>query len=141
MDRVLSEAQIRPRLGQVPLEAIRAVWRGLCSTLSETLRTGRGITIENFGTFSFHLDYIDLGNIKKTNRTAVFELSDKFASHYHIRNPKQPAGISNTVPVKNLNLLAVANAAGQTREVTSKVMQVASLPLSARVFRMSFNRH
>jgi len=28
----------------------------------------QGFTIENFGTFSFHMDYIDLGNQKKIQR-------------------------------------------------------------------------
>ena len=53
---------MRPRLSKVPSEAIKAVWGGLCSTITATLRQGKGVTIENFGTFSFHLDYIDLGN-------------------------------------------------------------------------------
>ena len=33
---------------------------------AETLRAGRGMTIENFGTFSFHQDFVDLGNVKHT---------------------------------------------------------------------------
>ena len=143
MQAILSEAQARPRLSQVPLDSLDAVWSGLCSTLASSLRTGKGVTIENFGTFSFHVDYIDLGNQKKTQSTAVFELSEKFKSLYHVRSPKQPAGISSTVPVKNLNLIEVARACGQPREIVSAVVKdlvihVGEKGMSGTSFRLDF---
>merc|ERR1719183_3210330 len=114
MDRVLSEVQARPySLRDVSLEALHSIWGGLCSTLSASLRSGKGLTVSNFGTWSFHVDPVDLGTQKKTLRTPVFELSEKFARLYNLRCPKQPSGISGKIPVRGLNVLAIANAAGQ----------------------------
>ena len=64
------------------------------------------------------MDFIDLGNQKKTQSATVFEHSEHFLRLYHLRSPKQPAGISRfyfpsaregVVPVKTVNLVAVAN--------------------------------
>jgi hypothetical protein len=106
-------------------------------------------------------DYVDLGNQKRTQRTAVFELSERcalaafrppappelaaafatapfpclalieheratcarFARHYRLRSPKQPAGISNTVPVRPLNIMAITSASGQPRELVTAVLR------------------
>ena len=40
------------------------------------------------------MDFIDLGNQQKTQSAAVFESSEKFLRLYHLRSPKQPAGIT-----------------------------------------------
>ncbi len=53
----------------------------------------QGMSINNFGTWSFHVDPLDLGTQKRVLRTPVFTLSEKFARQYNIRCPRQPAGI------------------------------------------------
>ena len=56
MDRVLAEARSRVGpLSKISPEALSAIWNAFCSTLSNTLRSGKGMRIDQFGTFSFHL--------------------------------------------------------------------------------------
>ena len=55
MERVLAQARSRPRLSNMTPEALSAIWGAFCSTLAATLRSGKGMSIANFGTFSFHL--------------------------------------------------------------------------------------
>ena len=144
MDRVLSEVQARPySLRDVSLEALHSIWGGLCSTLSASLRSGKGLTVSNFGTWSFHVDPVDLGTQKKTLRTPVFELSEKFARLYNLRCPKQPSGISGKIPVRDLNVMAIANAAGQPRELVGTALKdiflyVGETAMSGQPIRLDF---
>lgn len=145
MDRVLAEVQARPySLRNVSLESLQMIWGGLCSTLVATLRSGKGMSISNFGTWSFHVDPVDLGTQKKTLRTPVFELSEKFARLYNLRCPKQPSGISGQIPVRDLNVMTIANAAGQPRELVSTALKdiflyVGETAMSGQPIRLDFN--
>jgi len=145
MDRVLAEVQARPySLRNVSLEALQMIWGGLCSTLVATLRSGKGMSISNFGTWSFHVDPIDLGTQKKTLRTPVFELSEKFARLYNLRCPKQPSGISGQIAVRDLNVMTIANAAGQPREIVGTALKdiflyVGETAMSGQPIRLDFN--
>jgi len=145
MDRVLGEVQARPySLRNVSLESLHSIWAGLCSTLVQTLRSGKGLTVNNFGTWSFHVDPVDLGTQKKTLRTPVFELSEKFARLYNLRSPKQPSGISGQIPVRDLNIVTIANAAGQPREVVGTALKdiflyVGETAMSGQPIRLDFN--
>jgi hypothetical protein len=145
MDRVLSEVQARPySLRDVSLESLHMIWGGLCSTLVATLRSGKGMSLNNFGTWSFHVDPIDLGTQKKTLRTPVFELSEKFARLYNLRCPKQPSGISGQIPVRDLNVMTIANAAGQPRELVGTALKdiflyVGETAMSGQPIRLDFN--
>lgn len=145
MDRVLSEVQARPySLRDVSLESLQSIWAGLCSTLVATLRSGKGITVSNFGTWSFHVDPIDLGTQKKTLRTPVFELSEKFARLYNLRCPKQPSGISGQIAVRDLNVMTISNAARQPRELVATALKdifqyVGETAMSGQPIRLDFN--
>ena len=122
MENVLAEAQARPPLRKVSLEAIKAVWDGLSSHLAETLRSGKGMATD-IGTFGYHMDYVDLGNQKKTQLTAVFELSEAFARHFHLRRRKQPAGLSSQIPVRKLNVMAISSKSAQPHETVRQVLK------------------
>ena len=144
MERVLSEVQARPySLRDVSLESLQSIWGGLCATLSASLRSGKGLTVSNFGTWSFHVDPVDLGTQKKTLRTPVFELSEKFARLYNLRSPKQPSGISGKIAVRDLNVMAIANAAGQPRELVGTALKdiflyVGETAMSGQPIRLDF---
>ncbi len=53
----------------------------------------QGMSVANFGTWSFHVDPVDLGTQKRVLKTPVFTLSEKFARQYNVRCPRQPSGI------------------------------------------------
>lgn len=95
----------------------------MCATVAQTLRDGKGICISNFGTWSFHVDHVELGTQRKIMRTPVFALSEKFARLYNVRFPKQPSGISGEIPVRDLTTMAIATAAGQPRDLVSTALK------------------
>jgi hypothetical protein len=144
MEQVLSAVQARPySMRTASLESLQAIWSGLNSTLVATLRSGKGMSIGNFGTWSFHVDPVDLGTQKKMLRTPVFELSEKFSRLYNLRCPKQPSGISGQIPVRGLNVLAIANAAGQPRELVGMALKdiftyVGEMAMSGQTIRLDF---
>jgi len=117
MDRVLQDVLARPyALKDVSIDTLRQIWAGVGSTLNATLQNSKGMSIPNFGTWSFHVDAVDLGTQKKSLRTPVFTLSERFARQYNLKNPKKPSGISGQIPVRDMNVLAIAAASGQPRD-------------------------
>ena len=145
MDRLFSEVQARPySVRNASVDSLRAIWSGLCSTLVATLRSGKGMSLGQFGTWSFHVDGVDLGTQKKTLRTPVFELSEKFARQYSLRCPRQPSGISGVIPVRDLNVMVIANAAGQPRELVASALKdifqyVGETGMSGAPIRLDFS--
>lgn len=67
----------------------------------------QGMSVLQFGTWSFHLDTVDLGTQRKVLRTPVFSLSERFARQYNLRWSRGPSGISGAVPVRDLNVMAI----------------------------------
>ena len=57
----------------------------------------QGMSVANFGTWSFHVDPVDLGTQKRVLKTPVFTLSEKFARQYNVRCPRQPSGIRHWI--------------------------------------------
>jgi len=103
----------------------------------------QGMSIPHFGTWSFHVDALDLGTQKKSLRTPVFTLSERFARSYNLKNPKRPAGISGSVPVRDLNVLAIAAASGHSRDNVAAALKdiflyVGEQALSGAPVRLDF---
>ena len=46
----------------------------------------------------------------------MFTLSERFSRQYNLKNPKKPSGISGQIPVRDMNVLAIAAASGQPRD-------------------------
>src|SRR6056300_98807 len=81
------------------------------------------MTITQFGTWSFHLDTVDLGTQRKILRTPVFALSERFARQYNLKWTKGPSGISGAIPCRDLNVMAIASASGQPRDVVANALK------------------
>ncbi|EKX32308.1 hypothetical protein GUITHDRAFT_166737 [Guillardia theta CCMP2712] len=124
MEKIFAEVQKRPfSMKKLPKESIKNVWNSLSQVLCNTLRSGKGLALANFGVWSFHVDPLDLGTQKKTLRTPVFTLSEKFARQYNLRFSRRPSSISGSIPVRDLNLVAIANMAGESRDTVSDVLK------------------
>uniref|UniRef100_A0A7S0YJB4 CCDC81 HU domain-containing protein n=1 Tax=Hemiselmis tepida TaxID=464990 RepID=A0A7S0YJB4_9CRYP len=124
MDKVLREVQARPySLKNVPIEALHAIWNGLCAHIHNVLSSGKGMTMNQFGTWSFHVDSVDLGTQRKIMRTPVFTLSERFQRLYNLRFTRGPSRISGSVPVRELNIMAIASASGQSRELVATALK------------------
>jgi nucleoid DNA-binding protein len=69
---------------------------------------GKGVTIPNFGTFSFVQKKIDIGNSKYIlAQRPVFAIAERFAQTHGISYTKYP--VSGHIPVHPLNYIVIAN--------------------------------
>lgn len=112
--------------------------------------------MSNFGVWTFRADCQDLGLTKKTLKTPVFILSEKFARNYNIQMKKQLASGSplfflaslkpakqGGIPVVNLNTLAIASMAGKSRDEVAAALKdiflyVGDVARSGRPVRLEF---
>eukprot|EP00294_Goniomonas_avonlea_P000986 CAMPEP_0114555394 /NCGR_PEP_ID=MMETSP0114-20121206/8726_1 /TAXON_ID=31324 /ORGANISM="Goniomonas sp, Strain m" /LENGTH=559 /DNA_ID=CAMNT_0001740517 /DNA_START=42 /DNA_END=1718 /DNA_ORIENTATION=+ len=143
MDSVLQEVQSRPySLQPLSLDVLRSVWDSLCGLVTRTLVSGKGIGVPSFGVWTFRVEVVDLGNYKKTLKTPVFVLSEKFSRTYNLRSKKQLA--SGGVPVNMLNALTIASMSGCSRDEVQAAMKdiflyAGDIARSGRVVRLDFN--
>jgi len=142
MDAVLAEVQRRPySLQPLSIETISDVWSALCQRIHDVLMSGKGIGLPAFGVWTFRVDPLDLGNKKKTLKTPVFVLSEKFARSYNINFRKQLT--SGGVPVSTLNSHKITEMSGHTRDETNNALKdiflfVGDVARSGRTIRLDF---
>ncbi len=68
----------------------------------------KGVTIPNFGTFSFSQKKIDVGNNKFILiHRPIFLLAEKFTKTHSLKQTKYP--IAGSIPLHPLNYIAIAN--------------------------------
>ena len=68
----------------------------------------KGITIPNFGTFTFIQKKTDIGNSKYILvQRPVFVIAEKFAQTHALVHPKYP--VAGNIPVHPINYAAIAN--------------------------------
>ena len=103
----------------------------------------KGVTIPNFGTFSFVQKKIDIGNNKFIlAQRPVFAIAEKFSQTHGLTCTKYP--VSGNIPVHPLNYIAIANEISYSRDDVEScvrhVLQVFNRSLQAKKnIELTFN--
>lgn len=97
------------------------VWKGVCSYLQRSLLVGKGVSLQHFGMWTFLVQSMDLGNVKKTLKTPAFVLGERFSRANGVKYKRPP--FSGSVPVTVLNAQIIASLCSLSREDVNDVLK------------------
>ena len=84
------------------------IWDEVSLYIEKFMSQTKGVTIPNFGTFSFVQKKTDIGNNKYVLiQRPVFTIAEKFAQTHALTFTKHP--VNGIIPVHPLNYAAIAN--------------------------------
>ena len=97
------------------LKDVIQIWDEVSSFIEKFMTQSKGVTIPNFGTFSFSQKKIDIGNNKFILvHRPVFSIAEKFLQTHSLKQTKYP--IAGSIPVHPLNYVAISNETAFSRD-------------------------
>lgn len=106
-----------PGAGQTNLKDTDVVhiWDEVSAYIERFMTSSKGVTIPNFGTFTFTQKKIDIGNNKIILvQRPVFNIAERFAQTHGLNYTKHP--VAGNIPVHPLNYCAIANETAFSRD-------------------------